>query len=307
MRMSAKIIDGRGIAVKMAEELNVRVEALKVRGVVPKLVWMRVGSNGANRLYGKIKGEKAKELGLDFEAMEFEEFDVAVIRKRILGLNGDPNVHGIMLQLPVEVDGVKINESQLTELLVAIDPMKDVDCLTPENLGRVLIGSPVYLPATVESVVRLLEEVVYMQANLTRTGSLPRASVREIGEVKDWLKGKRVVVVGGGLEIGKPLVGLVSNLGATVLWARSAEGNLQEITLQADVVVSATGKVNLITGEMVKDGVVAIDVGAPKGDFEIESVIEKASFISPVPGGVGPVTVMSLMENVVKAAEIQNY
>ena len=119
----------------------------------------------------------------------------------------------------------------------------------------------------------------------------------------DKVKGKRIVVVGAGLEVGKPLVAYLSNLGATVLWAKSGERNLSEIIRMGEVVISATGKPGLITGEMVKDDVIAIDVGSPRGDFEFDSVSKRAAFITPVPGGVGPVTVSCLYENLLMAAE----
>lgn len=282
----AFVFDGKKAAEEMAVQIRERVTVLTERGIKPTLIWITVGEHQPNTLYGHIKMKAAEKLGITFESATFDGQDWSPISEKILRANEDTGIHGMMVQLPVMLAGQKVQEPRLLELLQLIAPEKDVDCLHPQNHGRILAGAPLFLPATVASVMSCLEGFLAAQ-----------------GRAWAWFAGKRMLIVGGGLEIGKPLVGHASNLGMTVLWARSQEQALKQLSSMADVIVSATGTRALITGEMVRDGVIAIDVGAPHGDFEFESVQSKASFITPVPGGVGPLTVMHLMKNVVSAAE----
>jgi methylenetetrahydrofolate dehydrogenase (NADP+)/methenyltetrahydrofolate cyclohydrolase len=313
--MSAVIFDGKAFAAEREEALKLKVVELKHQGLLPKLVWISVGNAEQNELYGRIKAQAAERVGVEFEGVSVKvekqksrkaRHVVDEVRELIGDFNRDEGVHGVMVQLPMELElGIRNQESGLLQLdiLSSIAPEKDVDCLTPENLGRVVAGEPRYLPATVRAVVWILHEAL-------KVGEGQRF-IKEIEETppslpltgEELIKGKRVVVVGGGLEVGRPLVSLLSNLGATVLWARSSERDLGKITRQGEVVISAVGKRGLISGDMVQEGVVAIDVGSPDGDLEFESVKEKASFITPVPGGVGPVTVVNLLENVVGSAK----
>jgi methylenetetrahydrofolate dehydrogenase (NADP+)/methenyltetrahydrofolate cyclohydrolase len=305
--MVAIVFDGRRWAEEKKVELKARVEALVKRGIRPKLVWIQAGDDEASELYGRLKGKAAAEIGILFEEYQIANIKnqkyISKIKNKIIKANSDPVVHGVMVQLPIKLGfrGKGLGSRDLVMILSLIDPRKDVDCLTPENLGLVMAGVPRFLPATVKAVREILELGI-MNYELWKNAE----SKLETGnwKLKTFLRGKRMTVVGGGLEVGRPLVNMLSNDGATVLWARSAEQNLGQLTRIADIVISAVGKPGLITGEMVKIGAVVIDVGAPKGDVDFDSVKEKASFITPVPGGVGPVTVMCLMENVVVAAEV---
>ena len=294
--MEIVIFDGKKYAGVLESKLKTRVGKLKGNGIVPKLMWICVGTAEQNLLYGKLKQQSAERMGIAFEKVVFDGVTVRLpeIMNKISSANDDESVHGVMVQLPIVLDSKDSGKEDVwqNEILQAISSEKDVDCLTPVNLGRLMSGVSVMLPATVAAVVKILEYLCLQS---------------RAGNFRQFLSGKRICVVGGGVEVGRPLVNVLSNDGATVLWARSTEDNLAELTKMADIIISAVGKPGLIKGEMVKEGAVVIDVGSPQGDVDFDppagGVKMKASFITPVPGGVGPVTVVSLMENVVEAAE----
>lgn len=266
----AKIIDGKKWAKLHEEKLKVIVGELKK---VPHGVNMLIGDDPTSVLYTQIKENKAQELGINFETKKFViplgKWETVV--EEIKRLNNDPEIEGIMVQLPLPEEF--LNGHGTGELLQVIDPQKDIDGLT---------GKGSFPPAAVESVLLLLKD--------------------EQIEVQN----KKVVVVGASDLVGKPAAKELEKLGAIVEICNSKTENLASKTLSADILVTATGVPGLITGEMVKDGAVVLDVGAEKvdgkllGDVDFDSVYLKASKITPVPGGVGPMTVITLMQNVVK-------
>jgi len=287
----AIIADGKILARQKQQQLKTVVASLARQSITPKLVWISIGDTPENQLYGHVKQKAASQLGIDFHNLTITTADqLQQLPEQIQTFNQDSTIHGIIVQLPALIENQRLDANQLITILSLINPYKDVDCLTPTNLGKLMIGAPVFLPATVASVNHLLNDA---------TSQLYQA------KLQDWLPGKRVTVIGGGLEIGKPLVSFLSNQGATVLWARSTEQALLDITQNADVIVSATGKSNLINADMIKADSILIDVSSPQADFDFRSVETKAAYITPVPGGVGPLTVASLMEHVIAAAQMR--
>jgi methylenetetrahydrofolate dehydrogenase (NADP+)/methenyltetrahydrofolate cyclohydrolase len=242
------------------------------------------------RLYVSLKAKFAEKVGVIYEVHEFDGGETAEIIADIKRANQDSSVQAIMVQLPV------VNEA---EIIAAISPEKDVDCLTPANLGLILSGQPRVLPATVKAVMEILRS----------------AQEEEAGkEVENkWLTGQNVVIIGASVIVGKPLTILLSDLGATVTICRSRTTNLTGVARQADILISATGVAGLVTKEMVKPGAKVIDVGISKllrggkfrvlGDVE-KAALERASFFTPVPGGVGPVTVACLFENLLELIQL---
>lgn len=283
--MDSKIIDGKSIAKIREEKLKEEVAKL---GVIPKVVSILIGDDAPSILYTNIKQKKAGELGINFEPIKLPaDIDFYKVSSLIIDLNNDPGANGIMIQLPVPKKFLVEHKTQ--ELLNLINPKKDVDGLVSE--------SP-FQTAAVKAVFNILEE--------------ERIDV----------KNKYCVMVGSSDLIGKPIADGLKALGGMVKLCNSKTENLEQFTKQADILVSATGVPNLIKGDMVKEGVVVIDVGVMVmeedkednkelenkkvlGDVEFELVIKKASKITPVPGGVGPVTVVSLLENVVESLSLQ--
>ncbi len=263
----AVIFDGQKLAQEKEKRLKAAVKKLKTK---PKLAVVLVSDDPASRLYVELKKEAAERVGIDFELKKFgksasEKEIIAYLQEK----NADRTVSGIIIQLPLP--------KGLNELIIrrAIHPFKDVDCLHPKNLGMLLLGKPTYYPAAVKAVLEIL---------LTRSRSI---------------KGREVVIVGASNLVGKPLAMVLSNLGATVTVCRSKTRDLASHTRRAEILITATGKAGLIKKEMVKKGAVVIDVGETKADVAKE-VAQVASLITPVPGGVGPLTVVSLLENVVE-------
>ena len=273
------VFAGKKLALKKENELARRVVGFKKKfGRVPKLVAIQVGENPASELYLKMKKQAAGRVGIDFEVEKFPSLvGLTLLLHRIRVNNKNPRVDGIMVQLPLP-EKLGTDNSKL-EVLGSIEPTKDVDCLTPENLGRLLMGKPRFLPATVRAVIEIIGEALGSPA------------------------GKNVVIVGGSNIVGKPLAMVLSNLGATVTVCRSKTKDLGSFTRRAEILVSATSISGLIKAKMVKRGAIVIDVGSPKGDVDFEEVKKVASFITPVPGGVGPITVVCLLENVLEAAQ----
>lgn len=265
------IIDGKAIATRRQIQLQKKLKGLNI---TPKVVSILVGDDPPSVLYTEIKRKKAAELGIDFQPLRFpEDTQFQSVFESIQKLNQDPTVTGIMIQLPLP-------EAFLTghtehELLEQIEPKKDIDGLT-------LKGD--FLCAAVAAVLTILEEESIV------------------------IRSKKVVVLGASDLVGKPVGIELACRGANVQICDKDTPNVPEKTRQADILISATGQPHLVTGDMVKEGVVVIDVGAEKvegkvlGDVDFDSVAPKAAKITPVPGGVGPVTVISLMENVIAAA-----
>ncbi|MBR4674838.1 MAG: bifunctional methylenetetrahydrofolate dehydrogenase/methenyltetrahydrofolate cyclohydrolase FolD [Victivallales bacterium] len=291
--MSAQIIDGKLVAAEMRSELAAKVAKLKAEtGVVPGLAVILVGEDPASKSYVTAKEKACADIGVNsfdnrLPADTPEEELIALIHK----LNQDPAVHGILVQLPLPTH---IDENRV---ITAISPDKDVDGFTPVNVGRLVIGQKAYLPCTPHGVVQLL----------LRNG------------IK--LDGAHVVIVGRSNIVGKPLANLLIQKAptgnATVTLCHTRTRNLASFTRQADILVAAAGRPGTITADMVKEGAVVIDVGVnrvpapekPKGyklvgDVDFDAIKEKASFITPVPGGVGPMTITMLLYNTVEAAEI---
>lgn len=276
--MTAKIINGKATAQLIKEMLKSEISALKLK---PGLAAILVGENPASKIYISTKEKACAEVGIKFKKFTFrekvlEEDLITLIKK----LNKDKKIHGVLVQLPLPKH---ISEQKVLD---SIKPSKDVDGLGTFNAGKLLLGEKGILPATPKGVMKLLES----------TGIA--------------LEGKHAVVLGRSNLVGKPLSLLLQRANCTVTMCHSKTTNLSEITKQADLLISAVGKVKTITAEMVKEGALVIDVGINRfenghitGDVDFEAVKEITSFITPVPGGVGPMTVACLLENVVEAAK----
>ncbi len=285
--MSARIIDGRAIAAQVRAEVAERVKALAGRGIVPGFVDLLIGDDSASATYVRMKNKAAAEAGMRaFEhtlpAAATKDEALAIIRE----LNENPEVHGIIVQSPLP-DGSPID---IFDLQRAIDPEKDVDGLHPENQGLLAMGRPRYVPATPAGVVELL-----------RRERIP-------------VEGARVVVVGRSVLVGRPVSILLSlkgeGRGATVTLCHTGTRDLATEARRAEILIVAAGQAGAITADMVMPGVVVIDVGTNRGpdgtlvgDVDFEGVSKVAGAITPVPGGVGPMTVAMLMSNTVTAAE----
>lgn len=275
-----QIIDGRAAAAKVCAEINKKVQSLSGRGVIPCLAVVLVGDDPASRAYVSMKEKRAAELGIRTLSHRLpEETSEQELIQLVHRLNEDKLVHGILIQLPLPEH---INESSV---LAHISPAKDVDGLHPESAGMLFTGRTGFVPCTPKGCVKLIES----------TGID--------------IQGKSCVVVGRSNIVGKPVAQLMLAQNATVTTCHSKTVSLGEYTHNADILISAVGKPGLITADMIKPGAVVIDVGQRKvngawhGDVEFESALEVASYITPVPGGVGPMTIAMLMENTVEAAE----
>ena len=276
--MSAQIIDGKNIALKVREGLMPRVQALKEKGKTPGLTVVLVGENPASQIYVRNKERAAVKLGYKSEVIRLEETAAQQeLMDVVLRLNADDTVDGILVQLPLP----KHMDEQA--ILAAIDPNKDVDGFHAMNAGRLMNGEKGFVACTPKGV--MLEE----------TGVE--------------LSGKNAVVVGRSNIVGKPMALLLLQKNCTVTIAHSRTQNLKEVTKNADILVVAVGKAGFITGDMIKPGAVVMDVGINRvdgkvcGDVDFESAAQVASHITPVPGGVGAMTIAMLMENALEAAE----
>ena len=279
--MNNKVLDGKALAQRVKSQLKAEVEQMKEKGINPGLAVILVGENPASQIYVRLKRQDCEQLGIHSEQYTLpeettEEELLALIDK----LNHDDNIHGILVQLPVPKH---INE---TNVINAIAPGKDVDAFHPENVGKIMTGDYQFLPCTPAGVMDLIDE----------TGID--------------LTGKNCVVVGRSNIVGKPQAMLLLHRNATVTICHSKTVNLNEICAQADVLVVAVGRANLIGKDAIKEGAVVIDVGMNKlpdgklcGDVNYEEAEPKASYITPVPGGVGPMTRATLMRNTVNAAK----
>jgi len=290
--MAAKLINGNEIAAQIREELKRETAQLKeVKNVVPGLVTILVGQNPASVSYVTAKQKTSKELGFysiqDNQSPDVTETDLLSLIEKY---NQDPKIHGILVQLPLPKH---INE---TKVLYAIDPRKDVDGFHPVNVGKLMIGEADYMPCTPAGIQQLL----------IRTGVET--------------SGAEVVVVGRSNIVGKPIANILlqkqKGANATVTICHTGSRDISFHTKRADILIVAAGKPNAVTADMVKEGAVVIDVGVNRigmtpegkaklcGDVDFEAVKEKASAITPVPGGVGPMTITMLMLNTVKAAKL---
>lgn len=278
-----KILDGKAFANELGQNLKEKVKNLKEKGITPHFCVINIGDDLASKIYVRTKKRRAKKMGIIQDIYQMPaDTEQAEALALIDKLNADPTINGVMVQLPAP------KQIDADELLERIDPNKDVDGLTPANIGRLWMEDHFIEPATAEGIIALLKHY----------------------QIK--LDGKNVVVVGRSNIVGKPLAALMLEQNATVTICHLHTQNLGEITKKADIVVSATGQAFLITADMVKDGAVVVDVGMNHvngklvGDVDFDNVKEKASYITPVPGGVGPLTVQFLMEAVVKLTRRQN-
>ncbi|HVR43332.1 MAG TPA: bifunctional 5,10-methylenetetrahydrofolate dehydrogenase/5,10-methenyltetrahydrofolate cyclohydrolase [Thermoanaerobaculia bacterium] len=299
--MPARIIDGKAIARTVERELQPRIAALAARGIRPKLTAVRVGDDPASEIYVRSKARKAEELGLAGEVLHLPASTAGEeLLREVDRLNRDPEIDGILVQLPLPA---RIDERAVVE---AIDPAKDVDGFHPVNVGRLQLGRPSLVPCTPAGVMRLIES----------TGRT--------------IAGAHAVVVGRSNIVGKPVAILLLQHHATVTICHSRTRDLAAMVRQADIVVAAVGRPCLIRAEMLRPGGVIIDVGMNRleagdsaaaalgprkraileekgsvlvGDVELEGAAEVAGWITPVPGGVGPMTIAMLMANTVAAAE----
>lgn len=277
----ATIIDGKMLSLKLKEEMKGRIAQMKEEGIVPKLVVVLVGNDSASQVYVRNKHKSCGEVGIESEVITMpEETTQQELLEVVERLNQDNSVDGILVQLPLPK---QIDEKTV---LRAIRPDKDVDGFHPVNVGLLSIGDECFAPATPNGIVVMLKEYGIEIA------------------------GKHCVIVGRSNIVGKPMAALMLKENATVTVCHSKTSNLAEITRQADILIVATGRRNTVTADMVKEGVVVIDVGMNRnelgklcGDVDFENVKEKASFITPVPGGVGPMTITELLESTILAAK----
>ena len=277
----AKIIDGKQIAKEVRAEIAAECAELKKKGIIPGLAVVIVGTDPASQVYVRNKKKACEEVGFRSEVFELpeettEEELLALVKK----LNEDVNIHGILVQLPLP-------EHLDDEVIIAnIDPKKDVDAFHPSNVGKIMIGNYDFLPCTPAGVMVLLE----------------KSGID--------VSGKECVVVGRSNIVGKPQAMLLLHANGTVTICHSRTKDLAEVTRHADILVVAIGKADFITGDMVKDGAVVIDVGMNRkadgkltGDVDFATVEPKASYITPVPGGVGPMTITMLLRNTLTSAK----
>ena len=284
--MSAKILEGKVFAAQIKDEAKAGVEALNKKfGITPALAVIQVGENPASKVYVRNKHKTCEELGIISKVIELPE---DTTKEQLIGeidrLNLDKSINGILVQLPLPA-AIKAHEE---EILNRIDPLKDVDGFHPINVGKLVTGSPALVPCTPAGCIKMLE-------------------LADINP--DY---KRAVIIGRSNIVGKPMLHLLMSKNATVTVCHSHTKNIAEVTREADILVAAMGKPHFVTVDMVKPGAVVIDVGinriAPKklvGDVDFDNVKEVASAITPVPGGVGLLTVAMLMQNVIKAARLQ--
>ena len=279
--MTAQLIDGNALSRQLRTQVSERVAALKARGVTPGLAVVLVGDNPASQVYVRNKVKACEDTGMH---SVLEKYDASMTEAELLArvdaLNNDPAIHGILVQLPLpaHIDAHKVIE--------AISPAKDVDGFHVASAGALMVGQPGFWPCTPYGCMKMLESIGYD------------------------LRGKHAVVIGRSNIVGKPMALMLLQKNATVTICHSATADLKAMTLQADVIVAAVGKRNVLTADMVKPGAVVIDVGMNRndegklcGDVDFDGVKEVAGWITPVPGGVGPMTITMLMVNTLESAE----
>jgi len=275
------ILDGKKLSSKIKEELKSEVEELKSQGITPGLAVILVGNDPASHTYVRMKRNACQDVGIYSVVHEFPE---NITEKELLStidmINENPNIHGLLIQLPLP------KHIDTTKVLERVSPKKDVDGFHPYNMGRLVEGLDTFAPCTPLGVMELFKEY-----NID-------------------LVGKDVCVVGASNIVGKPMWALLVNAWATVDICHIETRDLAAHTKRADIVIVGVGKPNLITADMVKEGVIVVDIGINKlpngklvGDVDFDEVSKKASYITPVPGGVGPMTIAMLLKNTVKAAK----
>ncbi len=279
----AQILDGKLIAENTRKEVKEQVEELKQNGIMPKLAVIMVGNDPSSKIYVRNKSIACMDVGIEYEEYLLEDSTtMEELLNLIEKLNNDESVHGILLQSPIP-KGLDINEA-----FKAIAPEKDVDGFNPCNVGKLCLGQDAFVSCTPYGIIKLLEEYGIE------------------------IEGKDAVVVGRSNIVGKPMMQCLLNKNATVTICHSKTIKLERATKKADILVVAIGKPRFITKDMVKEGAIVIDVGINRtedgklcGDVDFDEVEKIASYITPVPGGVGPMTIAMLMNNIVKAAKLQ--
>ena len=278
------LLDGKKVSQKVKDELKIEVNELKKSGINPRLAVIMVGDNSASQIYVRNKSKVCDYIGIEFEEYILsEETKQEELLQLIDKLNNKKEVNGILLQSPIP------KHLDINEAFRKISPEKDVDGFHPVNVGKLALGQDTFISCTPYGIIKILEDY-------------------DIN-----IEGKNAVVIGRSNIVGKPMSQCLLNKNATVTICHSKTKNLSDITKKADILVAAIGKPNFVTEDMVKPGAVIIDVGINrmedgklKGDVDFEEVSKKASYITPVPGGVGPMTIAMLMTNLVKAAKMQN-
>ncbi len=277
----AIIIDGKELAKKIKSELKIKSEELKNKNINPRLAVIMVGDNPASKVYVKNKSKACEDVGIEYEEHLLDDtITEEELIELIESLNKNTKIHGILLQSPIP------KHLDINKAFKVISNEKDVDGFSPYNVGKLCIGEDTFISCTPYGIIKMLEEY-----NIE-------------------LEGKNVVILGRSNIVGKPLVQCCLNKNATVTVCHSKTKELEEYTKRADVIIAAIGKAKFLTSNMVKEGAVVIDVGINRdengklvGDVDYENLLDKVSHITPVPGGVGPMTITMLMNNVIKAAQ----
>jgi bifunctional protein folD len=283
MKMT-EIIDGKGLAKKIRENLKKDVDELRKEGIIPKFAVILVGEDPASKIYVRNKNKACVEIGIEYEEHVLKQDTTMEELLRLIDkLNKDKSINGILLQSPLP------QHLDINEALKQIDYKKDVDGFNPVNVGKLSLGQDCFVSCTPYGIIKMLEEY-----------KIP-------------IEGKNAVIIGRSNIVGKPLIQCLLSKNATVTVCHSKTQNIEEITKNSDIIIAAMGKPKFLKGNMVKQGATVIDVGINRmengkivGDVDFEEVSKKTSYITPVPGGVGPMTIAMLMNNIVKATKEQN-
>ena len=275
-----EMMNGKKIAKETREKLKIKCDELKEKGINPKFAAIMVGNDNASQIYIRNKSKACEEIGIEFEEyLLSEKIEQKELIEKIKELNNRKDIHGILLQSPIPAN-LDINEAFRT-----IAPEKDVDGFNPLNIGKLCLNQDTFVSCTPYGIMKLFEAYGIE------------------------LEGKDVTIVGRSNIVGKPLIQCCLNKNATVTVCHSKTKDIKKYTKEADIIMVAVGKAKVLTDDMIKDGAVVIDVGINRnddgkitGDVDFENVSKKASYITPVPGGVGPMTIAMLMNNVIKAA-----
>lgn len=279
-----EMINGKKLAKETREKLKIKCNELKERGINPKFAAIMVGNDTASQIYIRNKSKACEEIGIEFEEyLLSENIEQKELIEKIKGLNNRKDIHGILLQSPIPAN-LDINEAFRT-----IAPEKDVDGFNPLNIGKLCLNQDTFVSCTPFGIMKMFEAYGIE------------------------LEGKDVTIIGRSNIVGKPLIQCCLNKNATVTVCHSKTKNLKAHTQNADIIIVAIGKSKFLKADMIKEGAVVIDVGINRdsegkitGDADFDNILSKASFITPVPGGVGPMTIAMLMNNIIKAAEMQN-
>lgn len=280
----AEILDGKMVAKKVRQSLKLEVDDLKTRGITPKLAVIMVGEDPSSKIYVRNKSIACNEIGIEYEEYLLnEQTTMEELLDLINKLNNNKTINGILLQSPIP------KHLDINKAFKAITPEKDVDGFNPINVGKLCLGQDSFISCTPYGVIKILEDY-----NIE-------------------IEGKNAVIIGRSNIVGKPMLQCLLNKNATVTICHSRTKNLAEVTKMADILVVAIGKSKFVTKDMVKKDAVVVDVGINRGedgklcgDVDFEEVSKVASYITPVPGGIGPMTIAMLMNNIVKATKLQN-